>query len=391
MTELLSKIFIREYKKTDNPHVRQKYGNLSSIVGISVNILLALIKLLLGTVTLSTAVIADALNNLSDAGSSIIMLISFKLSVKPPDRDHPFGHARIEYVASMVVSFLILLVGFETLTDACSALFGFSESKPSNFSLISILILATSILFKLWLSVFYRKIGNKINSSVIKASSVDALTDCISTVAVLISAVIVRYTELQFVDSVTGIIVSCMIMVAGIKILNETKNSLLGEAPLDSKVADIKKIVEAYPEIIGVHDLLLHNYGPNRYFASFHAEVDGTKDIFMLHDMIDNVEKRIYGELGILCTIHLDPIVTDNDTVNELKSFILKIVHNEISENVDIHDFRAVIGNTHTNLIFDIVIPYENKSSDAAIVKRVSDAVSDLRSDCYCVITVDRG
>lgn len=391
MTELLSKIFIREYKKTDNPHVRQKYGNLSSIVGISVNILLALIKLLLGTVTLSTAVIADALNNLSDAGSSIIMLISFKLSVKPPDRDHPFGHARIEYVASMVVSFLILLVGFETLTDACSALFGFSESKPSNFSLISILILATSILFKLWLSVFYRKIGNKINSSVIKASSVDALTDCISTVAVLISAVIVRYTELQFVDSVTGIIVSCMIMVAGIKILNETKNSLLGEAPLDSKVADIKKIVEVYPEIIGVHDLLLHNYGPNRYFASFHAEVDGTKDIFMLHDMIDNVEKRIYGELGILCTIHLDPIVTDNDTVNELKSFILKIVHNEISENVDIHDFRAVIGNTHTNLIFDIVIPYENKSSDAAIVKRVSDAVSDLRSDCYCVITVDRG
>lgn len=391
MTELLSKIFIREYKKTDNPHVRQKYGNLSSIVGISVNILLALIKLLLGTVTLSTAVIADALNNLSDAGSSIIMLISFKLSVKPPDRDHPFGHARIEYVASMVVSFLILLVGFETLTDACSALFGFSESKPSNFSLISILILATSILFKLWLSVFYRKIGNKINSSVIKASSVDALTDCISTVAVLISAVIVRYTELQFVDSVTGIIVSCMIMVAGIKILNETKNSLLGEAPLDSKVADIKKIVEAYPEIIGVHDLLLHNYGPNRYFASFHAEVDGTKDIFMLHDMIDNVEKRIYGELGILCTIHLDPIVTDNDMVNELKSFILKIVHNEISENVDIHDFRAVIGNTHTNLIFDIVIPYENKSSDETIVKRVSDAVSDLRSDCYCVITVDRG
>lgn len=391
MTELLSKLFIHEYKKTDDPHIRQKYGNLSSIVGISVNILLALIKLFLGTVTLSTAVIADALNNLSDAGSSIIMLISFKLSVKPPDRDHPFGHARIEYVASMVVSFLILLVGFETLTDACSALFGFSESKPSNFSLISILILATSILFKLWLSVFYRKIGNKINSSVIKASSVDALTDCISTVAVLISAVIVRYTELQFVDSVTGIIVSCMIMVAGIRILNETKNSLLGEAPLDSKVADIKKIVEAYPEIIGVHDLLLHNYGPNHYFASFHAEVDGTKDIFVLHDMIDNVEKRIYGELGILCTIHLDPIVTDNDTVNELKSFILKIVHNEISENVDIHDFRAVIGNTHTNLIFDIVIPYENKSSDESIVKRVSDAVFDLRSDCYCVITVDRG
>lgn len=391
MTELLSKIFIKNCSDTKNPKVRKGYGTLSSFVGISINLILAFIKLFLGILAASVAVIADALNNLSDAGSSIITLVSFRMSAKPADRDHPFGHARIEYIASMIVSFLILLVGFEMLIKSVSVLLGISDAEIPSFSTVSIIILASSILLKLWLAVFYRKIGKKIDSSVIKASSVDSLSDCISTVAVLISAIVIKFTGVQVVDTVVGLGVSIMIIVAGIKILNETKNSLLGEAPVNGQVDAINKIIAEYPEILGTHDLMIHNYGPNHYIASFHAEVDGTQDIFMLHDMIDIVEKRIQSELNILCTIHMDPIVTDDSTVNELKEFLKKVIAEDVSPDISIHDFRVVVGNTHTNMIFDIILPFESEDSPDTVTKKIISAVNKRREDCYCVITVDRG
>ncbi|MBE6534708.1 MAG: cation transporter [Ruminococcaceae bacterium] len=391
MTEILSKIFVKDYKNISDGKVRKSYGTLSSFVGISVNAILAFIKLFLGIITASVAIIADALNNLSDAGSSIITLVSFRMSAKPADRDHPFGHARIEYIASMIISFLILLVGFETFIKSVSVLIGMSDASVSNFSTVSIIILASSILLKLWLSFFYRKIGNKINSSVIKASSIDSLTDCISTVAVLISAIIIKITNLQIIDTVVGLGVSVMIIIAGIKILNETKNSILGEAPINEQVEAINKIIAEYPEIIGTHDLMIHNYGPNHFIASFHAEVDGEKDIFILHDMIDIVEKRIQSELNILCTIHMDPIVTDDGTVNELKSFVLETIREDVSSDISIHDFRVVVGNTHTNMIFDIILPFESKDSPDLVIEKICNAVNNRRKDCFCVITVDRG
>ena len=391
MTEILYKIFVKDYKNTSDSKVRKSYGTLSSFVGISVNAILALIKLFLGIITASVAIIADALNNLSDAGSSIITLVSFRMSAKPADRDHPFGHARIEYIASMIISFLILLVGFETFIKSVSVLIGVSDANVSKFSTASIIILASSILLKLWLSFFYRKIGNKINSGVIKASSIDSLTDCISTVAVLISAIIIKITDLQIIDTVVGLGVSVMIIIAGIKILNETKNSILGEAPVNEQVEAINKIIEEYPEIIGTHDLMIHNYGPNHFIASFHAEVDGAKDIFILHDMIDIVEKRIQNELNILCTIHMDPIITDDDTVNELRNFVLETICEEVSCEISIHDFRVVIGNTHTNMIFDIILPFESNDSPDSVIEKICNAVNRRRNECFCVITVDRG
>jgi len=391
MTELLAKLFIKNRHDTKNTVVRKAYGTLSSFVGIAVNMILAAVKLILGTLTASAATVADALNNLSDAGSSIITLVSFRMSAKPADRDHPFGHARIEYIASMIVSFLILLVGFETFTGSSSVLVGISEAEPTTFSLTAIIILGSSVLLKLWLAIFYRTVGKKIESSVIKASSVDSLTDCISTMAVFSSAIVIKFTDLQIIDSIVSMAVSVMIIVAGIRILNETKNSLLGEAPIGVLVDGINGVINEYPEIIGTHDLLIHNYGPNHFIASFHAEVDGSKDIFELHDMIDNVEKRIQSELGILCTIHMDPIVTDDETVTELKCFLKNIIEKSISERITIHDFRVVIGSTHTNMIFDIILPFESKLSPSEATQKISEAVTRERENCYCVITVDRG
>ena len=391
MTNLLVKIFIKNSGEVQSSEVRKAYGTLSSLIGIAINVILVGIKLALGFITSSVAIIADALNNLSDAGSSSMALISFKLAAKPADRDHPFGHARFEYIASMVVSFLILLVGFETLIDSVSVLIGKSERETISFSVLSIVFLGCTILFKLWLAVFYTKIGKKIDSSVIKAAAVDSLMDCISTGAVLASAIVIKLTKIQIIDTVMSLLVSLVIIWAGIKILNETKNSLLGEAPVDEQVRGISAIIAEYPEILGTHDLMIHNYGPNHHICSFHAEVDGAKDVFMLHDMIDNVERRIQDELNILCTIHMDPIVTDDEIVNELRNFVTAIIKEKVCSDITVHDFRTVAGNTHTNVIFDIVIPFEIKESPNAIVEKISKAVQDERENCYCVITVDRG
>ena len=371
-------------------NAREKKGSFASIVGILVNFLLSGFKLAAGLISASVAITADALNNLSDAGASAVTLISFKLAAKPADKDHPFGHARIEYIASMIVSFLILLVGFEVLSDSITTIFSPESAEKSDFSLLTLIILGVSVVAKIGLALYYNTVGKAIDSSALKASAADSLSDSVSTLAVLISSIVVKLTSLYVIDAIVGVAVSVLIFVAGIKILNETKNSLLGEAPVKETITAIEGIVADFPEILGIHDMMVHNYGPKHLFASFHAEVDGEGDIFFLHDVIDNLEKRIETDLNIACTIHMDPIVTNDETVSELHRFLQGVISGVLPE-VKMHDFRVVVGQTHTNLIFDIVLPFEAKISPDEAVRLIKSAVTRSRGDCFCVITVDRG
>lgn len=369
---------------------RQRQGTLASIVGIIINIILAVGKIIAGVLSSSVAIIADAFNNLCDSGTSVITLISFKLSSKPADKEHPYGHARIEYIASMIVSFIILLVGAELLLDSGKTLIGVGEISGTEISNITIIILSASILLKLGLGIFYHIVAKRISSIVFAAAATDSFSDSVSTVAVLVSSIIIKITGWQMLDAIVGILVSGLIIFAGLKILNETKDILLGEAPVDETVKAIENIIADFPDVIGIHDLMVHNYGPNKFVASLHAEVDGKKDIYYLHDMIDNAERRINEELQIICTIHLDPVVTDDEEVNELKSFLVETIK-DIGLDLPIHDFRTVIGHTHTNMIFDVVLPFESKLTESEVKEKISSAVLERRSNCYCVITVDRG
>ena len=390
MTNLLAKIFIKNSSNTTDPVVRENYGTLSSVVGITVNFILAAFKMLAGLLSGSVAIIADAFNNLCDSGTSVITLISFKISSKPADKEHPFGHARIEYIASMIVSFIILLVGAELLMDSGKTLLGIGEAKSTEITNVTIIILAVSILLKLWLGLFYRKIAKIIDSTVIAAASADSFSDSFATAAVLATSIVIKITNWVIIDAIVGVAVSIPIIIAGLKILNETKDILLGEGPVDETVKDIERIVAEFPDIIGIHDLMVHNYGPNRFVASLHAEVDGKKDIYYLHDMIDNAERKINEELKITCTIHMDPIVTDDENVNELKSFLIETMK-ENGLDLPIHDFRTVIGQTHTNMIFDVVLPFDHPMSVEEVKDKISAAVRAKRENCYCVIVVDRG
>ena len=389
MIKLFVKLFIKDYEQTSNPAVRHNYGTFASIVGIIVNFILAGIKILAGVLSGSVSIIADAFNNLSDSGTSVITLISFKLSSKPADKEHPYGHARIEYIASMVVSFVIMLVGAELLLDSLKTIFS-AEDKATDISVLTIIILTASILMKLWLAFFYRFIAKRIDSTVISAASADSFSDSISTLAVLASSIVIYFTGWNIIDAIVGICVSVPIIIAGLKILNETKDILLGEGPVDETVRAIEAIVKDFPDVIGTHDLMVHNYGPNRSIASLHAEVDGKKDIYYLHDMIDNLERRINEELVIICTIHMDPIVTDDENVNELKNFLLETMK-DAQLDIPIHDFRTVIGNTHTNMIFDVVLPFDHPLNEEQVKEKICNAVRQKRENCYCVITVDRG
>ena len=385
MTKLLLRLFVRDYKNVNNKRVRGAYGTLSSIVGIVVNFLLSLAKFLVGMLFGSIAISADAINNLSDAGSSLLSLISFKISSKPADREHPFGHARIEYVASMIVSFLIIHIGISLLADSVKKII---EPQMTKFSILSVIVLAVSILTKLWLYLFNNKMGKAINSQVLRATALDSLSDTVSTSAVLISVLCLHFFNLD-IDAYVGILVSGFILFSGGKILNDTKNSILGEAPSHETVEAIKALVLEYPEAIGIHDMLIHSYGANNTIASFHVEVDGSKDIFKSHDTIDNIERRIREELGIECTIHMDPLITDDERINALHDMTASLV-SEIDDRMRIHDFRVVEGDTHTNLIFDICVPFEIKLTNKELIELVSHRINDSDSTLFVVIQIDR-
>ncbi len=385
MTSLLTRLFIRNRDAVQDPAVRRAYGVMTGAVGIVANILLAALKLLAGALSGSISITADAVNNLSDAGSQLISLISFRISAKPADRDHPFGHARIEYVASMIVSFLVLLVGVELLRGSVRKI---RAPEPIDFRPVVLIILLVSVAVKLWLFFFNRKIGKKIDSTVIRATGTDSLSDAAATSAVLISALISHFTGFD-TDAYMGILVAVIILIAGVKILNETKNSILGGAPDPKVVADILALAREYPAVLGVHDLMVHSYGAGNTIASFHAEVDGAQDIFVTHDAIDMLEKEIYSRLGIRATVHMDPIVTDNEKIDAMRAEVLGCVRS-VDERLDIHDFRCVDGVTHTNLIFDVTVPFEVKMSDGDVRKAISSAVSRLNPNYFTVITIDR-
>ncbi len=385
MTNLLCKLFIKDRDNTSSPKVRRAYGTLSSIVGIILNVLLAVFKLIAGTLSASVAITADAVNNISDAGSQVVSLISFKISAKPADRDHPFGHARIEYVASMIVSFLILTVGFELLKSSIEKILRPTET---SMGILSTVILIASVIIKLWISYFNRKIAKKINSSVLKATATDSLSDAIATSIVLTSMLVSLFTDFN-IDGYMGVGVSIFVFIAGIKILVETKNSILGSSPDPETVESISKIALEYPEILGIHDMVVHNYGAGNTIASLHAEVDGAENVFHTHDVIDNIEVRLFSELGVRATIHMDPIVTDDERVNTLKADTLALIK-EIDDRLNLHDFRFVEGRTHSNLIFDISAPFELKLSDNDLKRAVSDKLSKKDPNYFAVITIDR-
>ena len=389
MTDLLCKIFVKDHKNTTDPHVRSAYGTLVSIVGILLNLLLFAAKFLVGTLFGAVSIVADAVNNLSDAGSQIISLISFRISAKPADREHPFGHARIEYVASMIVSFLILHIGLDLLMESIDKII---HPQLPEKSWLAVWVLLGSILFKLWLALFNNRIGKRINSSVMKATAQDSLSDVFSTTGVLIATLLLLlFPNLTInLDAYMGVIVAVLILVAGLKILNETKNSILGEAPAEEIVENINSTVSKYDGVIGIHDLTVHNYGPGHVIAALHVEVDGKVDVFVSHDMIDNIERELRRNCGIEATIHMDPVVTDDARINALKPLVEAAVR-EIDPSLRIHDFRFVGGATHTNLIFDIAVPFEIKKSDEEIKQQVADKISRLDPSYFTVVTVDRG
>lgn len=375
--------------KTNDAIARRTRGTAVSVIGILANLLLFGGKLLAGTLSGSISVRADAMNNLSDAASSLISLISFRLSAKPADREHPFGHARIEYVASMIVAFLILFVGVDLIRDSIEKLFA---PVATLFSLLSVIILSASIAVKLGLALLNHRIGKQIDSEVMRATAADNLSDAVATSAVLATTLISRIVPPHialYIDPVMGILVSILIFVAGARVLNDTKNSILGTAPDKETVDTIRRVVGEYPDALGIHDLAVHTYGAGHTVATLHVEVDGKQNIFASHDTIDLIEQRLRGECGIDCTIHLDPIAVGDPLTDEWRGRVSACAHT-ISPDIRIHDFRMVPGKTHTNLIFDMEVPFEIKESDDALKARLAELIA-AEAPCYfTVITVDR-
>lgn len=385
MTNLLIRLFISDSKNVQNPDVREKYGRLGSVVGIIVNIFLSIFKFAVGMAFGSISIRADAVNNLSDAGSSVISLFSFKFSNRPADAEHPFGHARIEYAASFAVAFFILMLGFEVLR---SAVLKIINPDPVAFSIITCAVLIASVIFKLWLCGFYKKLSKKINSKVLKAASADSLSDVISTSGVLLSVVLSKATGFQL-DGYTGVIVAVFILISGINIVRDTLDEFLGQPPDKSFVENIEKKILSYDGILGLHDLVVHNYGPQKTFASVHAEVSASADILKSHEIIDDIERDFLKNDGIHLLIHLDPVVTDDAFVNELKEYVLGIV-NDIDDSLSMHDFRVVLGTEHSNLIFDIVLPYSFRMTEDEVVREIDKQIKKINPTYNTVITVDK-
>lgn len=385
LTGFLVKLFIKTPQDVKNVQVREQYGKLSSITGIVVNLLLFATKFAIGTLSGSVSIMGDSVNNLSDAGSSIISLISFKLSNKPADTDHPFGHARVEYISSSIVAVIILFIGVELMKTSIHKIM---QPKAVDFNLIIILILAFSIGSKAWLYLFNRRLGWRIDSTILQATAADSLSDVLATSAVLLSGVISRITGL-LLDGWMGAVVAVFIMLSGIRILRKTMNSILGEGPSGETVQKIEEFIRKYEGVRGIHDLVVHDYGPGHCFASVHVEVDHNVDILISHDLIDNIERNIALDMGIHLVIHLDPIVTDNPFVNELQHMTEEVVKN-VDETLSIHDFRVVKGSTHNNLIFDVLVPNECKLNETKIQDRIIQKIGELDNRLYVVLTLDR-
>ncbi len=385
MTKLLLKLFVKNYENTTDPEVRDKYISLASFLGIVANILLFLIKGSLGLISGSVSIIADAFNNLSDTGSSVVTFIGFKLSKKPADPDHPFGHARIEYMSAFIVSLLILLVGFELLKSSVTKLI---TPEPLNISIIVIIGLVVSILIKLFMFFFMRSMVKAVDSGSLKATAQDCLNDCIATGSVLVAMVVARVWGVNL-DAVMGILVALFILWSGFNTARETLSPLLGEPPVPALIDAIEKHILSYEDFSGIHDLIVHNYGPGRQFASVHVEVPENINIVLCHELIDKCELEIKEQLGVETVLHMDPIATDDGVICETRNRVSDIVK-ELDRNMSIHDFRMVEGENRTNLIFDVLLPAGNSTPEKELRKNISKSVKTIDEKYFCVITFDR-
>lgn len=385
MTDLLVRLFIKDSQNISSPQVRAKYGMLSGFAGIAVNIILCIVKFIIGSITASIAITGDAFNNLSDAASSVVSLFGFKLASKPADEEHPYGHGRLEYLCGMAVGALILFMGFELVKSSISKII---NPEQTAFSWIAVIVLAVSILGKIWLAVFNKKIGKTINSETIAAVATDSINDIIATTASIIALVLSNYFTIPF-DGIFGVIVSGFVLWAGFGVFKSTVSPLLGQPPTEETVRAIEEKILSYDGILGVHDLIIHDYGPGRCFVSAHAEVSSLTDIMESHDLIDIIEQDITAEMGYSITIHMDPLVVNDETINSAKAMVNEIIA-DIDSSLSIHDFRVVSGPHHTNLIFDLVIPFSLKTDSAEIIAQINSALESKEKNYYAVITIDR-
>ena len=385
MVNFLVRTFVKDSENTGSVKVRERYGTLSSVVGIACNILLFVLKFVMGTLSNSIAVVSDAFNNLSDGASCIVTLFGYKMAAKPADKDHPFGHGRMEYLTSLVIAAVILMMGVELLRDSASKIF---HPEEVTFKVIVLVSLLLSIAVKFWMSHFNTVLGRKINSAVMLATAKDSRNDVIATSATVISLIASLFTKLP-VDGIMGVVVSLFILKAGFEIIKDTVDELLGK-PADSEtVAAITELVCSDERIVGIHDLIIHNYGPGNVFGSCHAEVKSSEDIVSIHDLIDRIEQQVFKKLKIQMSIHMDPIEVDNEQVNALRKMVGEAV-SRVDSRLKFHDFRTVTGETHTNLIFDLVVPYDIKRSDDDLKKAVDELLSGGDTKYYTVITFDR-
>lgn len=385
MTDLILRIFVRDHKNTEDPAVRDKCGRVAGAVGIVTNFLLFLMKIIVGTVFHSVSVTADAVNNLTDSGSSVVTLIGFKVASKPADEKHPFGHARIEYLSGVIVSFIVIFLGLQLGMSSIEKILTPEENALTPVALV---VLVISILAKLWQCLFYRKVGRMIKSESVEATSKDSRNDVIATSVVLLGAVITMLTGVNL-DGYMGAAVALFIVFSGVQLTISTADPLLGQAPEGELVQTITEKMLSYPGIIGMHDLAVHNYGVGRCFASAHCEVDAKNDILVSHDLIDNIERDFSRDLGIHMVIHLDPVIVGDARTDALHCKVQSLV-TALYPTVTIHDFRVIWGVTHSNIVFDAAVPFSVKDSDAVITQKLEVEIQKLDPDYRTVVTIDR-
>lgn len=385
MVNFLIKTFIKNSENTENPKIRQKYGTLSSIVGIICNVLLFLIKYAMGTLSHSISIVSDAFNNLSDCAGCLVTLLGYKMASKPADKNHPFGHGRMEYLTSLIIAALIIFVGIELFKNSVEKIINPIEIR---FSFAVLFSLVFSIAVKLWMAVFNAELGKKINSSVLTATAKDSKSDVIATSATLIALICSLFTALP-VDGVMGLLVSVFILKSGYDIVKDTVDELLGK-PADPEIINhIKEYVLKNDKIIGIHDLIIHSYGPGNMIGSCHVEVKSNESFTEVHDIVDSIEREIHNNLNILMTIHMDPIEVNDMLTNKCKKLVNNIIHS-IDSSLDLHDFRIVSGESHTNLIFDLVVPFECKYSNEELKQKIDMQLSKENINYYTVIVFDK-
>lgn len=385
MTDFLIKTFIRDSEQVHDPAMRERYGVLSGVVGILLNLLLSAGKLCAGVLSASISITADAFNNLSDAGSSVVTLVGFKLAGQKADDGHPFGHGRLEYLTGLLVSLVILLVGLELGKSSIEKIL---HPEPVSFSVVSVIILAISILVKLWMCLFNRRLGRRIGSAAMAATAADSLSDVAATSAVLAGTLVGRMTGLA-IDGWVGALVAVFILRAGWGAAKDTINPLLGQNPDPELVRNIQTTVLSHPQVTGMHDLIIHDYGPGRSMMSFHAEVPIDSDIMEAHDVIDHIERELKDRFGIETSVHMDPIATNDEQVNRVRAQVAALVQ-VIDPAMTIHDFRMTRGPLHTNLIFDVVVPHKCPLSDGEVAARIEKAVKTLDDHYFVVLQLDR-